>query len=167
MCTFLAMYSIGHVLYFRQVSQKNCLQIVGFMTMQELGVQDAKDARARLFFDISFFIIITTIGLNIVFGIIIDTFSELRDARVCWTHACRSCCTELSYLLFIITQFHAEQDMKSNCFICGLPSHEFDKLGNNVMCLGIKAYIAIVWPGAIPVGGMAPGQTIIANVDHV
>ena len=33
-------------------------------------------------FDISFFIIITTIGLNIVFGIIVDTFSELRDERV-------------------------------------------------------------------------------------
>ncbi len=36
----------------------------------------------RLFFDISFFIIVTTIGLNIVFGIIVDTFSELRDERV-------------------------------------------------------------------------------------
>ena len=30
-----------------------------------------------------FFIIVTTIGLNIVFGIIVDTFSELRDERVC------------------------------------------------------------------------------------
>ena len=29
--------------------------------------------------DFSFFIIITTIGLNIIFGIIVDTFSELRD----------------------------------------------------------------------------------------
>ena len=36
----------------------------------------------RLLFDISFFIIVTTIGLNIVFGIIVDTFSELRDERV-------------------------------------------------------------------------------------
>uniref|UniRef100_A0A1I8JAV8 Ion_trans domain-containing protein n=1 Tax=Macrostomum lignano TaxID=282301 RepID=A0A1I8JAV8_9PLAT len=32
-------------------------------------------------FDISFFIIITTIGLNIIFGIIVDTFSELRDSK--------------------------------------------------------------------------------------
>ena len=36
----------------------------------------------RILFDVSFFIIVTTIGLNIVFGIIVDTFSELRDERV-------------------------------------------------------------------------------------
>ena len=36
----------------------------------------------RLIYDVSFFIIVTTIGLNIVFGIIVDTFSELRDERV-------------------------------------------------------------------------------------
>ena len=36
----------------------------------------------RLLYDMSFFIIVTTIGLSIVFGIIIDTFSELRDERV-------------------------------------------------------------------------------------
>ena len=41
------------------------------------------DAAIRaIFFDLSFFIIVTTIGLNIVFGIIVDTFSELRDERV-------------------------------------------------------------------------------------
>jgi inositol 1,4,5-triphosphate receptor type 1 len=39
-------------------------------------------AALRLFYDVSFFIIVTTIGLNIVFGIIVDTFSELRDERV-------------------------------------------------------------------------------------
>ena len=39
-------------------------------------------AGLRLLYDISFFIIVTTIGLNIVFGIIVDTFSELRDERV-------------------------------------------------------------------------------------
>ena len=36
----------------------------------------------RLLYDISFFIVVTTIGLNIIFGIIVDTFSELRDERV-------------------------------------------------------------------------------------
>ena len=42
-----------------------------------------KDAALRVvFFDLTFFIIVTTIGLNIVFGIIVDTFSELRDERV-------------------------------------------------------------------------------------
>ena len=32
--------------------------------------------------DLLFFIIITTIGLNIIFGIIVDTFAELRDSKV-------------------------------------------------------------------------------------
>eukprot|EP00106_Octopus_bimaculoides_P022967 XP_014790409.1 PREDICTED: inositol 1,4,5-trisphosphate receptor-like protein A [Octopus bimaculoides] len=32
-------------------------------------------------FHVSFFIFITTIGLNIIFGIIVDTFSELRDLK--------------------------------------------------------------------------------------
>ena len=35
-----------------------------------------------IFFDLTFYIIVTTIGLNIVFGIIVDTFSELRDEKV-------------------------------------------------------------------------------------
>ena len=42
----------------------------------------ASAAIGRLFFDIIFFILITTIGLNIVFGIIVDAFSELRDLKV-------------------------------------------------------------------------------------
>ena len=50
--------------------------------LQEVGVNSAREASYRFFFDITFFIIITAIGLNIVFGIIIDTFSELRNARV-------------------------------------------------------------------------------------
>ena len=42
-----------------------------------------KDAALRaVFFDLTFFIIVTTIGLNIVFGIIVDTFSELRNEKV-------------------------------------------------------------------------------------
>lgn len=45
--------------------------------------QQFETSGLRILFDISFFIIITTIGLNIVFGIIVDTFSELRDERVC------------------------------------------------------------------------------------
>ena len=40
-------------------------------------------------FQVSFFILITTIGLNIIFGIIVDTFSELRDLKVekCYLHS--------------------------------------------------------------------------------
>ncbi len=33
-------------------------------------------------FDLSFFVVVTTIALNIVLGIIIDTFSQLREAKV-------------------------------------------------------------------------------------
>ena len=33
-------------------------------------------------YQITFFIFFTTIGLNIIFGIIVDTFSELRDLKV-------------------------------------------------------------------------------------
>ena len=43
---------------------------------------DFKQAIGITFFDVSFFIIITTIGLNIIFGIIVDTFSQLRDSKV-------------------------------------------------------------------------------------
>ena len=39
-------------------------------------------ARLRLVFDVTFFIIVGTIGLNIVFGIIVDAFSQLRDEKV-------------------------------------------------------------------------------------
>ena len=41
-----------------------------------------------------------------VFGIIVDTFGELRDEK-----------------------FQIEDDQASNCFICSLPSSEFEKAG--------------------------------------
>ena len=37
----------------------------------------------RVFIDLSFFIIITTIGLNIVIAVMVDRFTELREERVC------------------------------------------------------------------------------------
>ena len=43
---------------------------------------EASNSRLRFFYDVTFFIVVTTIGLNIVFGIIVDTFSELRDEKV-------------------------------------------------------------------------------------
>ena len=41
----------------------------------------AKKFAGRTIFDISFFMLINVISLNIIFGIIIDTFSQLRDAQ--------------------------------------------------------------------------------------
>lgn len=49
----------------------------------------------RIFFDLSFFLVVVIILLNIIFGIIIDTFAQLRDKR-----------------RFI------DQDIKNKCFIC-------------------------------------------------
>lgn len=50
----------------------------------------------RVVFDIAFFVIVIIIILNVIFGIIIDTFAELRDKRQA-----------------------LEFDMKNNCYICG------------------------------------------------
>ena len=101
--------------------------------LQEVGVNGAREASYRFFFDITFFIIITTIGLNIVFGIIIDTFSELREARV----SQKGLLQEADDTVFFLLQFSAEQDMKSTCFICSLPSHKFDSRVKDVSCLAV------------------------------
>ena len=52
-----------------------------------------------LMYHISFFIIVTTIGLNIVFGIIVDTFSELREERVSHSYLFDHRC------IFILSEF--------------------------------------------------------------
>ncbi|EGR32545.1 hypothetical protein IMG5_078330 [Ichthyophthirius multifiliis] len=61
---------------------------------------------SRLFFDLSFFIFIIIILLNIIFGIIIDSFAELRDAK----------------------RFQ-DQDRKNKCFICNIERSEFENKG--------------------------------------
>ena len=58
----------------------------------------------RFAFDLTFFIIITIIGLNVVFGIIVDTFSELRSEKA-----------------------ECEDKMTGSCFICGLGSQDFER----------------------------------------
>ena len=59
----------------------------------------------RVMFDFTFFVVVIICLLNIVFGIIIDTFAELRDAR-----------------------HKIEEDTKARCFICGIASSTFDRL---------------------------------------
>ena len=63
---------------------------------------------ARFFFDFSFFIIVVVILLNIVFGIIIDTFRDLRQ-----------------YL------HRKEKDILTVCFICGLNIDELERKNKN------------------------------------
>eukprot|EP00760_Papus_ankaliazontas_P034306 PhM_4_TR7112/c0_g1_i1/m.31399 len=60
---------------------------------------------ARLLLDFTFWIIMIIIFLNIIFGIILDTFADLRDKK----------------------QF-CEKDMRTVCFVCGIEAFEFDKL---------------------------------------
>ncbi|OQR96552.1 hypothetical protein ACHHYP_15419 [Achlya hypogyna] len=60
----------------------------------------------RLGFDVSYWLIICVLLLNIIGGIIIDAFGELRDHRS-----------------------SIEKDMESNCFICGIDSLQFQRHG--------------------------------------
>jgi hypothetical protein len=55
-------------------------------------------------FSLSFFLIVIIILLNIIFGIIIDTFAQLRDQKN-----------------FI------EEDMRTKCFICNIDRYTFDR----------------------------------------
>jgi len=58
----------------------------------------------RLVFDLSFFIIVIIILLNIVFGIILDTFGELREKKN-----------------------NIDEDIRSRCFVCSLDSDIFQR----------------------------------------
>ncbi|KAK6195492.1 hypothetical protein SNE40_000911 [Patella caerulea] len=74
---------------------------------QQLTNRTFAQTAAVAAFDVIFFIIITTIGLNIIFGIIVDTFSELRDSK-----------------------WKIDNDMKSSCFICSRENYDFERQGN-------------------------------------
>ena len=66
-------------------------------------------------YQLTFFILFTTIGLNVIFGIIVDTFSELRDLK--WM---------------------AEKDMRSTCFICSRDSYDFESAAQVTVKLHLK-----------------------------
>eukprot|EP00742_Colponemidia_sp_Colp-10_P012495 GILJ01014046.1.p1 GENE.GILJ01014046.1~~GILJ01014046.1.p1 ORF type:complete len:1502 (+),score=223.85 GILJ01014046.1:272-4777(+) len=61
---------------------------------------------SRVVFDFLFWAFMIVIFLNILFGIIIDTFAELRDEKS-----------------------KKEEDMHTRCFICGIDSYTFDRYG--------------------------------------
>eukprot|EP01059_Diplonema_ambulator_P036495 TRINITY_DN9103_c0_g1_i1.p1 TRINITY_DN9103_c0_g1~~TRINITY_DN9103_c0_g1_i1.p1 ORF type:complete len:2700 (+),score=824.86 TRINITY_DN9103_c0_g1_i1:45-8144(+) len=58
----------------------------------------------QMAFEILFFVLVIVILLNIIFGIIIDTFAELRSQRQA-----------------------VEEDIRTKCFICGIEASEFDR----------------------------------------
>ena len=61
----------------------------------------------RYFFDILFFVVVFIVLLNIIFGIIVDTFGELRAIRN-----------------------RTEEEMKDFCFICSLSRYTLDHEGS-------------------------------------
>ncbi|CUI11444.1 inositol 1,4,5-trisphosphate/ryanodine receptor, putative, partial [Bodo saltans] len=60
----------------------------------------------RTLYDFLFWAIMIVIFLNILFGIIIDTFAELRDDKS-----------------------KKEEDMRTKCLVCGIDSYTFDRYG--------------------------------------
>ena len=60
--------------------------------------------KARWLLDLSFFLVVNVVMLNIIFGIIIDTFSELRRRKV-----------------------ERTEDILGKCFICGIDKETFDR----------------------------------------
>jgi hypothetical protein len=74
------------------------------------GVNQDKDAlSARFIMDFAFFAFVIIILMNIIFGIIIDTFSELREAKQ-----------------------ERVDDTEGTCFICGIDKNIFDSKGAEV-----------------------------------
>ena len=61
----------------------------------------------RIVFDMSFFIIMIILLLNLIFGMIIDSFGELRDQKT-----------------------SNDEDQKNVCFICGIERSEFERHTN-------------------------------------
>lgn len=76
------------------------------LTHQDYNDDNKSEYFARFFYDLTFFLIIIIILLNIVFGIIIDTFAELRDQKT-----------------------NRDSDHKNKCFICNIDRTRFVKEG--------------------------------------
>lgn len=58
----------------------------------------------RIVFDLLFFVAIPIISMNLILGIIVDTFSQLRDEQIA-----------------------KQEEYESKCFICSLPDHIFER----------------------------------------
>jgi len=75
--------------------------------MDIMNIDDPK-FNYKIIFDVSFYMLINIISLNIIFGIIIDTFAELRDG-----------------------QNTREDDLTNVCFVCGNDRETFEKVGSS------------------------------------
>lgn len=73
----------------------------------------------KVFFDLSFFIIITVIILNIVFGVIIDTFDDMRTKFMDRGES------------MVVLFYELEAILKNYCLICSNQRQEFEEDGTN------------------------------------
>jgi len=74
--------------------------------LQKPTIASKAEYITRFFFDLTYFVTVLIILLNIVFGIIIDTFSAMRE------------------------MFESKlADMKTTCFICSIECYTFDRQG--------------------------------------
>ena len=71
---------------------------------QTAVVENIQGFYFRAVYDLTFFLIVITILLNIIFGIIIDTFAQLRDAKT-----------------------DTDDDIKNTCFICNIDRQVLDR----------------------------------------
>ena len=55
--------------------------IGGMMRMESFNPENFGYYYARLFLEVTFFLVVNVVLLNIIFGIIIDTFAELRGRQ--------------------------------------------------------------------------------------
>ena len=94
----------------------------------------------RVAFDLSYFLIITTVLMNVIFGIILDTFGALRDE----------------------TQERGEY-MRQNTFISTIPRQDIDKCAQkmNVQHRLQKCKVARSSVGRIQLGVRATGVTFV------
>jgi hypothetical protein len=76
----------------------------GLRAVDGLGQIMNEELDNRIFFDFVMFFVVVLVLRNIFFGIIIDTFGELRD-----------------------TKAEKEADAANRCFICGVDRFEYDK----------------------------------------
>ena len=90
-----------------------------------------------MLYQLSFWVVVITILLNVIFGIIIDTFSELRSenlAKRCATSA-RARVPPPPFLSWSLAPLTLpprprRHDMDNVCFICGVDRFQLDTKGN-------------------------------------
>nr|XP_022345635.1 inositol 1,4,5-trisphosphate receptor type 3-like isoform X6 [Crassostrea virginica] len=119
-CYSLISFAFFREVFFKEADGRHCRTVYQcFVTMIHHGFVDSPYTTFEALmdddfdkvihvtvFDVTFFILVTTVGLNIIFGIIVDTFSQLRDAK-----------------------WEIDKDMMNNCFICSRESYDFERHG--------------------------------------